>query len=90
MVGLINSRLLQVQTGLAAAGLGLLGLAAGYVVGRNTERKRLRRYSRVRNEGYSTDGTAFRFKRSDGGDGNVGKDIERMFSHASRVHTYQE
>ena len=70
MVGLINSRLLQVQTGLAAAGLGLLGLAAGYVVGRNTERKRLRRYSRVRFADYSNDGTGFRFKRSNGGDGN--------------------
>ena len=73
------------QTGLAAAGLGLLGLAAGYVVGRNTERKRLRRYSRVRNEDYSNDGIAYRFKRSDGADGNVDNAIERMFSH-----TYQE
>ena len=73
------------QTGLAAAGLGLLGLAAGYVVGRNTERKRLRRYSRVRNEDYGNDGIAYRFKRSNGGDGSVGN--ERLLSH---VYTYQE
>ena len=77
--------------------MGLLGLAAGYAVGRNSERNRSRRHRRggTKNHGAA----AFRFKRSEDddavGDGDDGgnaleAEIGRVFTVASRLDPDQE